>query len=179
MMVCTRMTVIRERREFIQPREKETRRIKFYVQADMYKESIEMEKNTRRYDASLFCIMIKNSTFSEVEVLLVDICIFRHLSCRHSACRRFDVDVLMSTFVSVDIFLVDILIVDIFFVDVLLVDICICRHLHLSASYLSTFCLSTFFFRHCRFRRFACRHFSFDISTPHPSLVALIELYRN
>src|ERR1700722_1737282 len=72
MMVCTRMTVIRQRREFLQSREKETRRIKFYIQADMYKESIEREENTRRYTMSLFCIMIEISTFFYIDILLVD-----------------------------------------------------------------------------------------------------------
>jgi hypothetical protein len=79
MRKCTQITIIRERREFIQSKEKETRRIILYIQVDMHKRSIDREENRRRNTTSLFCIITEISKF---------------LSCRHSAfdffCRRFD-----------------------------------------------------------------------------------------
>jgi hypothetical protein len=122
------MTIIRETREFIQSKDKETRRFIFYIQANMHKRGIEREENIRRNAMSLFYIIMEISTFLSCrhfsfDIFLVDICICRHPRCRH--------------------FAFDILPVDIFFV-----DICICRHLscrHFAFDILlSTFCLSTF-----------------------------------
>jgi len=89
MIIRTQMTIIRERREFIQSKEKETRRIVFYIQADMHKRSIEREEAIRQNATSLFCIIIEIPTFL----------LCRYVACRQSFTRHFAFDIL-----TVDVF---------------------------------------------------------------------------
>jgi len=89
MMICTQMTINRERQEFIQSKEIETRRIILYIQADMHKRSIEREENIRQDATSLFFIIIEIPTFLSCRYVACRQSFSRHFNCRRFHCRRF------------------------------------------------------------------------------------------